>query len=75
MFQENPIKHRDFVLEHLGGEKYNAIKEIHNDNLLKFTKADKEELYQHLKKEYSLMQEKRMDGVVGRLDFTNIWFE
>ena len=40
-----------------------------------FTRADKEELYQHLRKEYKRMEEQRMDGITGRLEFTNIWFE
>ena len=74
-FSENPVEFRDWALETLGGEKYQIVKELANDGKLKFTRADKEELYQHLRKEYKRMEEQRMDGVVGRLEFTNIWFE
>jgi hypothetical protein len=43
-------------------ERHNQIK--------KYTKADLEELYQHLKKEFEMMDRKRRDGDESYIDFT-----
>jgi hypothetical protein len=72
---ENPVEFRDWALHLLGSERFNTVKELANDGTLKFTKSDKAELYQDLKRQYAEMEEKRNDGIIERIEFTNLWFQ
>ena len=72
---ENPVAFRDWSLSQLGAEKYNLVKELANSAAFKFTKSDKEDLYQDLRRQHKEMEEQRMDGVITRIEFTNLWFQ
>ena len=74
-FGENPVAFRDWALKMLGGERFQVVRELANDGTLKFTKSDKEELYRDLVRQHKTMLEKRADGDMSRLEFTNLWFE
>ena len=52
----------------LGDGRYDLLTERAHKPV-KLTKADLEDIYQHLKAEYSRMKEARGNGVVGRIEF------
>lgn len=52
---ENPIEFNAWVRKHLGDARYDALAEKHR-RIVKRTKTELEELYQHLKEQYAALQ-------------------
>lgn len=64
----NPVLGGEWAKEHLGEE---IIDDLRRRIIkpMKLTKADKEDIYAHLKVEYDAMLSKRASGKVGRIEF------
>lgn len=67
-FTDHPADFGAWITKYMGEGRLQLMREKAHSNV-KWTKADKEDLYQHLKKEYAIMIQKRKDGVRGRIDF------
>ena len=64
----SPIEFTAWVRNQLGDGAFDRLREAHN-TVVKRTKAEKEELYAHLKEELKKIQEKRKNGETGYIDF------
>ena len=64
----NPLDFSDWIRDHLGAEKTAELMALKN-TLCKRSKTEKEEQYQHLKKQYNIILEKRKQGETGRIEF------
>ncbi len=65
----NPTEFRDWAIEYLGEGRYEMLKERKNDTRLKYSQAEKESLYRHLKSELKRLESLRAEGKQGRLEF------
>lgn len=66
---ENPLFHADLVRKNLGEQRYVELKRrAHGIN--KFTARQLEGLYQHYLDEYARMAQARVNGRLGRIDFS-----
>jgi len=65
---ENPVEFNRWAEDFLGKGLLDVVEELKN-SICKMTKADKEDLYKHLKAEYAAMLEKRADGDTSRIEF------
>ena len=61
---ENPIEFTAWIKKHLGDVRYEAL-QLRHRQIVKRTKAEAEELYQHLKEQYAALQEDPNHMVVG----------
>jgi len=68
-FTENPNEHVAWYETLVGSGVMDMLRERHNDNRIKYSKVDLEDIYKHLKSEYAKMLEVRADGYNGRLEF------
>lgn len=68
-FTEHPVEFWFWLESYIGSGMLEMLRERHNDNRIKYTKADKEELYEHLKAEYQRMKNMRNNGEQGRIEF------
>ncbi len=67
-YGENPVAATRWLIEQFG-QGYVDLLEEKKNTIRKFTKADKEDLYKHYKEEYAVMMNKRLFGIVGRIEF------
>jgi len=70
IFTDNPLKHADWIREHVGEEMYESLKERARP-VTKLSKADKEDIYENLKNSWNFMQQQRREGAEGRLEFSS----
>jgi len=63
-----PIRFAEWVREHLGDGLYGLLKEKHNE-IVKIPKSEEKEISKHYRAEYALMQQARLEGQTGRLEF------
>ena len=63
-FGENPTIFTAWVKKHLGDVRYEAL-QLRHSQIVKRTKAEAEELYQHLKAEFKALQDDPNHVVVG----------
>lgn len=61
---ENPIEFTAWIKKHLGDVRYEAL-QLRHRQVVKRTKAELEELYQHLKEQYELLLKNPSHQVVG----------
>ena len=66
---ETPIEFSAWIENHLGKGRFEMLRERKNDTRIKYSRADKEDLYQHLKSELETMKRKRAEGQTGRIEF------
>lgn len=66
---ENPIQFQAWIRSYLGDERYSELC-FKAKQIVKRTKVEKEELYQHLKAELARLQELRAQGETGVLYVT-----
>lgn len=64
----NPVAFRDWALKQLGGTRFDELT-MRAHKPIKYTKADKEEMYQHYKKELERLKKLRKEGKTGYLEF------
>lgn len=64
----NPVEFSAWIEKHIGSGALEILRERAH-SICKLTKADKEDIYKHLKSEYKRMMALRADGVVGRIEF------
>jgi RNA-binding protein YlmH len=64
---ENPLDFTEMVKHTLGEARYERLTRL-AWTPIKYGKAEKEELYQHLKSEVARLEQLRLDGVVGRIE-------
>jgi len=70
-FSEHPAEFMSWLESYVGDGVLEILRERHNDNRVKYSKVDREDIHKHLKAEYEVMMEKRKDGVTGRIEFQN----
>ena len=63
----NPAIFAEFTRAALGDTRYDWLRERHNE-IKKYTKAELEEIYQHLKSELERIEKLRFDGEQGYLE-------
>lgn len=63
-FGENPIKFTAWIKRYLGDVRYEAL-QLRHGTIMKRTKADLEELYQHLKEQLAALEADPNHMVVG----------
>lgn len=68
-YGSNPIEGGKWATSYLGEGTVQILAELLRTPV-KYTKADKEEAYQHYKKEKERIKKLRMQGVTGRIEFT-----
>ena len=64
----NPAIFDKFARDSLGDTRYDWLMERHNQTV-KYTKADLEDIYQHLKAQLTYLQRRRSQGERGYIDF------
>ena len=72
-FTHHPTDFYRWLKDYLG-EGYLQILSEKAHSVKKWTKADKEAMYQHYKNEHKLMLQRRKEGVQGRITFLNFGF-
>ncbi len=66
---ENPDEFMRWIEGHIGEGRIEMLRERRNDNRIKYTKRDKEEIHAHLKSELQRLESLRAEGKEGRLEF------
>jgi hypothetical protein len=64
----NPPVFAKWALDQLGETRYDWLMRRHNQ-VVKYTKADLEEMYQHYKAQLAYLERRRRDGEKGYIDF------
>lgn len=65
---ENPVEFTQWAEEKLGRERLERLQQRARQ-VVKMTKHDLEDLYQHMRAQYGQMLEQRKAGEVGRIEF------
>lgn len=68
---QHPIDHAELVKSLIGSQKYDRLRYIASKPT-KFTKSDKEYIYQHYKGEKKRLLALRSEGQQGRIEFTTL---
>jgi hypothetical protein len=68
-YTEHPVEWTGWLFSQKGEGLMEILKDRHNDNTIKYSKKDREEIYQHLKTELQKMRQQRANGRIGRIDF------
>lgn len=64
----NPLLFADWIRDHLGADKSNSLL-LASRKLVKWRKADLEELHSEMKKELTRMEDMRRQGIQDRIEF------
>lgn len=64
----NPVLFHDWARRTLGDVRFDELR-LRANRAIKYTKADKEEMYQHYKKELERLKKLRKEGKTGYLEF------
>lgn len=67
-WHESPVESGLWIRELFGDDFIDAL-EVKKNQITKYSKIVKEDIYQHLKSEYEIMMDKRLNGVEGRIEF------
>ena len=66
-FTEHPFDFADWCRGHFGGDVVSELQRVANTPV-KWTKKDREEIYQHYKRELKRLEEKRANGYMLKID-------